>query len=256
MSSYPRWISKFEIKSGSWIFVPSEDSIASGKQIKSAIEEHWTPPVNYYHLRNGGHVAAMKAHCENTCFIHLDIKNFFGSINKSRVTRCLKKTFGYAEARRIAIESTVKHPQANPVKFILPFGFVQSPIIASLCLFKSSLGQHLNKLPFTNEVVVSVYMDDIIISMKNEKLANGILNGIKCKALKSKFQMNEIKEEGPAKQITAFNINLSHKHIEIESDRLTKFILDFAASENPNQQEGYLRYINSVNPVQSTMLIS
>lgn len=171
MPAYPRWTTKFEIKSGSWVFVPSSDSITSGNEIKSAIEAYWTPPENYYHLRNGGHVAAMKAHCSNTCFIHLDIKNFFGAINKRRVTRCLKRYFGYHEARRIARESTVKHP-TDPKRYILPFGFVQSPIIASICLFKSSLGKHLNKLPFTKDVVVSVYMDDIIISVGSREIIN------------------------------------------------------------------------------------
>ncbi|MCW5211635.1 hypothetical protein VU04_01860 [Desulfobulbus sp. TB] len=251
MPSYPRWISKFEIKPGSWVFVPSKDSISSGKKIKSTMEDNWIPPINYYHLRKGGHVAALKIHSVNSIFIHLDIKNFFGSINKSRVTRCLKDFFDYSEARRIAIESTVKHPQAHPTKFILPFGFVQSPIIASLCLYQSTLGQYLNKLPFKKNVLVSVYMDDIVISLNNKEMALDILNETKKKAATSRFQLNASKEQGPTERITVFNINLSYNHIEIKSSRLSKLLSDYAASDNPNQKKGYINYINSVNPKQS-----
>ena len=254
MLSYPRWTSKFEIKPGTWVFVPSDASIKSGIEIKSAIEDGWTPPKNYYHLRNGGHVAALKAHSDNTCFIHLDIKDFFGSINKSRVTRCLKRLFGYSEARRITIESTVKHPYADPVKFILPFGFVQSPIIASRCLFSSSLGKHLNSLSRTKNLVVSVYMDDIIISMKTQESAELVVNDVKKEAEKSKFVLNEVKEEGPAVEITAFNIKLSHRKLKIEPERISKFINDYMNSESDNQRNGYRRYIASVNPAQSKLL--
>lgn len=47
--------------------------------------------------------------------------------------------------------------------YILPFGFVQLPIISSLCLFNSSLGNYLHN----SGINVSVYMDDIIISISS-----------------------------------------------------------------------------------------
>lgn len=255
MPSYPRWTTKFEIKPGSWVFVPSRDSIKVGSEIKSAIESCWTPPKNYFHLRNGGHVAALKTHSKHKCFIHLDIKDFFGSINKSRVTRCLKIFFSYNEARRMAVESTVKHPDCAPIKFILPFGFIQSPIIASLCLFDSSLGKYLNKLSRRKSVAVSIYMDDIIISIDDADLAGQILYEVEEQANKSRLTLNESKAEGPAAQVTAFNINLSHGNLEIEEKRMDKFISDYLASTNVNQQEGYERYIYSVNPSQAKVLI-
>lgn len=255
MPSYPRWTTKFEIKPGAWVFVPSPDSITNGREIKSAIESRWKPPQNYYHLRNGGHVAALMSHRNSSCFIQSDIKDFFGSINKSRVTRCLKRFFSYKEARRMAVESTVKHPNHTPIKFYLPFGFVQSPIIASLCLFDSSLGRYLNRLAREKDIVVSIYMDDITISLKDEDMAGEILYKVEDQANKSRFILNKTKEGGPAPKITAFNINLSHKNLEIEDRRMAKFIRDYLGSSNPNQQEGYERYINSVNPDQVKQLI-
>lgn len=237
------------------MFVPTLESIASGKRIKQAIESLWTPPTNYYHLRNGGHVAAIKLHCQNNCFIHLDIKDFFGSVNKSRVTRCLKKYFGYTDARCMARESTVKHPKKTPQKVILPFGFVQSPIIASLCLHESFLGSTLDKLTNAPDVNVSIYMDDIIISSKNEVLSVDILKKIKKAAEKSNFVLNAKKEEGPAEQITSFNINLSHDNTEIDENRFLQFYDDFHNPDaNEFQRDGYKNYIKSVNPNQSKLL--
>jgi hypothetical protein len=85
------------------VFVPNRETIQHGLFVKSSIEEKWTSPAFYYHLRDGGHVKALKAHIENQFFIHLDIKDFFGSINRSRVTRCLKGFYSYENSRAIAI---------------------------------------------------------------------------------------------------------------------------------------------------------
>lgn len=237
------------------MFVPTEDSIISGRRIKAAIENLWNPPSNYYHLRNGGHVAAIKLHCQNTIFIHVDIKNFFGSINKSRITRCLKKFFIFDHARCIANESTVRIPGSTPPAFMLPFGFVQSPILASLCLSYSTLGKTLRKLSSHKDVKVSIYMDDILISMNNSAHASAILDRVKRAAKRSNFVFNAKKQEGPAEQITSFNINLSHDNTEIDEKRFLKFYADFHDPDASEwQQDGYKNYIKSVNPNQSKLL--
>lgn len=253
MATYPRWTTKFEIKPGSWVFVPSEKSIENGKEIKSLIENHWNPPSYYYHLKKGGHIKALKKHLKSTSFINLDIKNFYGSINKSRVTRCVKKFFGYEKARFIAKESTVRHPINKDKKFMLPFGFVQSPILASLCLSKSHLGIYINKLHAQSETIVSVYMDDIIISTRGNINLNAILDNIKVVAEKSKFEFNTQKEEGPSEKITAFNINLRHKYLEIEKQRYDKFLAAYLNSSSEYQREGIKSYITSVNPDQTIL---
>jgi hypothetical protein len=121
------WDTRFQLKPGTWVFVPTLESVQNGKEIKQAIGRVWLPPTNYYHLRSGGHVKALEAHLHNAIFAHLDIRDFFGSINKTRVTRCVKDLFGYPEGRRIANLSTVVHPDSR--RMILPFGFVQSPIL-------------------------------------------------------------------------------------------------------------------------------
>lgn len=54
------WLSKFEIKRNSWVFVPTKDTIVYGKEIKQIIESNWSIPKYYFHLRSGGHVKALK----------------------------------------------------------------------------------------------------------------------------------------------------------------------------------------------------
>lgn len=246
-----KWASKFELKPGAWIFVPTEESIESGTAIKAAIEERWKPPRHYYHLRAGGHVEALKSHLENRCFIHLDIQDFFGSINRTRITRCLKDMFGYARAREIANLSTVIHPAREGRQFILPFGFVQSPLIASVCLYRSALGTCIRKIKAMDGIVVSVYVDDIVISTAKAELATAILPEVKRAAERSGFALNANKEEGPAKRISAFNIELSHQSLVIQSERWLEFAESFKTSESEHQKRGIVGYVGSVNMTQA-----
>lgn len=251
-----KWASKFELKPGTWIFVPTEESIENGTSIKTAIEERWKPPKNYYHLREGGHVEALKSHLENRSFIHLDIQDFFGSINRTRVTRCLKDMFGYSRAREIANLSTVIHPQREGRQFILPFGFVQSPLIASMCLYKSALGTCLRKIEGMDGIVVSVYVDDIVISTGKEERASTILPEVKRAAERSGFTLNSSKEEGPAQRVSAFNIELSHQSLVIQPKRWLEFVESFKTSESEHQKRGIIGYVRSVNMIQAGDLAS
>lgn len=238
------------------MFVPTDESVEAGANIKAAIEERWKPPKNYFHLRGGGHVAALKSHLSGSSFIHLDIQDFFGSINKTRITRCLKGLFGYAKAREMANASTVIHPEAGGRRYILPFGFVQSPIIASICLCKSALGVYLNKLRTLDRVVVSIYVDDIIISATDERMTADILEEAKRVAERSGFRLNKKKEEGPAGRITAFNIELSNQSLQFNGARWSAFVEAYNKSTNENQKSGIVGYISSVNVSQGQVLVS
>jgi hypothetical protein len=244
----PKWASRFEIKPGAWVFVPTEETIKVGREIKKDLEVRWKPPSNYFHLIAGGHVRALRAHAGNSWFVHLDIKDFFGSINRSRITRSLKKLFGYKRAREIANASTVTHPSRGD--FILPFGFVQSPLIASICLYKSALGNRLRGMQ--NEgLTVSVYVDDLILSANDLQVANAGLAAVKHAAERSGFRLNPDKEEGPAVKITAFNIDLSVKQLAIEQERLAAFIEAFQTAESSHQKRGILGYVASVCSAQA-----
>lgn len=250
----PKWLTKFELKPGTWVFVPTPEGVKHGKLIKRTIAKVWTPPYYYYHLKSGGHVAALRSHLNHSIFLKFDIKNFFGSINKTRVTRCLKKLFNYAQAREIANASTVYYPTGDIKYTILPFGFVQSPILASVCLQQSSLGIFIDKLSKNNEVVVSIYVDDIIISTDNDTLSKSILIQIKNEAERARFFLNDEKEEGPTNQVSAFNIEISNTLLQIKPARMEKFAEVFKNSENPSQRDGILSYIHSINSDQVILL--
>ena len=232
MPPHIKWSSKFKIKSGVWVFVPTDESIAIGVQLKELIENCWYAPEHYYHLREGGHVRALRSHTKHKFFIHLDIKNFFGQINRSRITRSLKGYFSYERAREIAVESTVRFPDSAETKFILPFGFVQSPIIASVCLSKSALGRYLFRLEQRSGFAVSVYMDDILVSSDDIEELRLVLVEIEAAAEKSALPLNGKKQEGPSACVTAFNIQLSHCLLEITEDRLEEFASVHSISTN------------------------
>ena len=240
-----KYSSKFQLKPEVWVFVPTLPSLKLGEEIKTLLEKRWKAPSYYFHLRKGGHVAALRSHFSHKYFLHLDIQNFFGSINKSRVTRNLKKFFPYLTARDFANHSTVVHPETK--KTVLPFGFVQSPIIASLCLEQSALGSHLDKLHKTAEISVSVYVDDIVISADNEAAITAIKEQTIYAAEQSLFSLNEKKSEGPSLQITAFNIQLSNAMMNITPEKMREFKKTYGDSSSEDQRRGILGYISSVN---------
>lgn len=248
----PQWIHKFEVKPDSFVFVPDDQTIDRGREIKSKISSLWKPPYYYAHFRQGGHVAAIKRHLGNNLFIRADIKQFFNQVNRSKATRALYSIIGdYDQAREIACESVVAKPDSENREWILPFGFVQSPIIASLCLNKSALGSYLNKLE-GNGFKVSVYMDDIIISTSLcYEAAEEILDTLRQKAARSKFDLNPDKTVGPAEQITAFNIQLTNGSIEITDERLSDFEVSLMNTGNKYVIDGILGYVRTVCPEQA-----
>ncbi|OIP99484.1 MAG: hypothetical protein AUK35_06285 [Zetaproteobacteria bacterium CG2_30_46_52] len=251
MTPSDQWLYKFKRKSG-WVFVPTPDTLAYGKEIKVLIEKRWKAPAYYYHLRQGGHVAALQQHSSNEYFLHLDIKSFFGHINATRITRCLKGMFSYVKAREIAIHSTVHHPKAKHLS-ILPFGFVQSPIIASVCLRMSTLGNCLHELHKQAGMEVSVYMDDIILSSNNLDDLKKALEKVEQASERSILPLNKKKQEGPDRMVTAFNIKLSRNNLDITAERLGEFQSIYHASPNPNQKAGILHYVKTVNASQAAM---
>lgn len=246
----PKWSCKFELKPGKWVFVPTAESVTLGREIKKNIEAAWRPPHYYYHLQAGGHVAALRSHVGRTSFLCIDLQDFFGSISLGRVTRRLSERFGYDLARDLAKASTVQSP-TDRTRHILPFGFVQSPIIASLCLAKSALGNHIHAIREIPGVEVSVYMDDIIISSDESSLCSKLFESVQHAAQVSKFTLNMAKQQGPAPQISAFNILLGHGSLLVEENRMRLFSEALEQTASPQQRQGIISYVTSVNAEQA-----
>jgi hypothetical protein len=245
----PKWSNRFEIKPGRWVFVPTPEARADGLLIKQGLEAKWVAPDYYYHLRKGGHVAALRAHVSNSNFLHLDIQDFFGSINRTRITRCLKSLVGYPIARRWAIDSTLRHP-VEKKRMIVPYGFVQSQLVASICFFESALGRYLHRLSKRTGVAVSVYVDDVIVSTRDTVLINVLHNEVLTAATRARLGLNPTKSIGPAAEISAFNIVLSELSMSIHPERLKAFSVALASGASESQRQGILGYVESVCPTQ------
>jgi hypothetical protein len=250
----PSWKSRFKLKEDCWVFVPNKESMIYGLELKEKIQSRWTPPSFYYHLRDGGHVAAIKSHLTNSSFCHLDIRHFFNNVSRSKVTRSLVPFFGYEMSREAACNSTVKSPGKSG--YSLPYGFVQSSILASLSLSKSTLGKKLAELKKSTGITVSVYVDDIILSAKDPDVLQNAVAAICAAAERSKFPINEIKKEGPAPIISSFNIELTHATLSIKKDRIKRFQEALTESKNIHQVKGILNYAGTINTGQRDMLAS
>jgi hypothetical protein len=244
-----KWSNRFELRPGRWIYVPTTEARTIGVVIKESIADRWNPPSYYYHLQKGGHIAAVRSHLVSNRFLRFDIKDFFGSINRTRCTRCLKAFFPYVEARKWATASTVQDPSITGNKHI-PYGFVQSQMLASLCLFGSALGKYLHTIHGKDGVIVSVYVDDVIVSSSCVEQLEWIEARIRESAARSKFALSDSKSSSPGLQISAFNILVSEASMSLEPNRLSEFSAALSAATSGFQRQGILNYVKSVSPSQ------
>ncbi|MFP3744214.1 reverse transcriptase domain-containing protein [Achromobacter sp. SIMBA_011] len=252
MAFHELWEERFELAPGKWVFVPSAESRERGERITSKIKEKWQAPAYFYHCHHGGHVRAIKQHLANTHFCCVDIESFFTSINLSRVTRALKQYFGYEVAREFARDSVIRLVGDVDSQYILPFGFVQSPIIASVCLDQSALGRVLHELASKPDITVSVYVDDIILSGSDPYRLQQEFESIKAAADRSGWKVSTSKTQPPGEQILSFNIHLSQGNLTISSERMGLFVDAYLQATSDHQKEGMLRYIRSINAAQAT----
>lgn len=217
---------------------------ALGEQICERVYDAWKPPSIFYHHRNGGHVAALRKHLDNKFFSRFDISQFFNRVTKNKIIRALKTCgFSFAEANYAAAHSVVR----TELGFHLPFGFTQSPALASLCLNRSQAGQFLRKLD--KDILISVYVDDIILSHKSdaaklqaasEKLME-VFELFGFPIAKEKTVISEAK-------ITAFNIELKNQSLILTPERLTQFFSQVVENWQDDQAlDGIHNYVLSVN---------
>lgn len=245
---------RFQIKPNRWVYVPTPECVQIGREIQCLIQENWIPPDFFFHLRQGGHVAAIRKHLINPYFAKLDLSHFFGSIGLTRVTRLLKKFSAYPLAREWAQWSVVRSNKDSSLH--LPFGFVQSPILASLAMSESSLGYALRHLSNSrnNLLSITVYVDDIILSSTDKGYLTDTLYLLKEAAARSRFIVNEDKSEGPTDTLHVFNIKLSQGYMCVTHDRLREFEERLCTNTNLNVSRGIRDYVASINVMQAAEL--
>lgn len=227
------------LRKGKPVFVPTKIGRRIGKEIKEAVEDAYTFDPIYFHLRRGGHVAAMHHHRDNHSFARIDISNFFYSISRRRVQSALDRV-GVGNARFYAQWSTVVSPFADP-RYALPYGFVQSPILASLVVATADLGQHLLGLPAS--VKVGVYVDDISLSSDDADELQQAYDTTLAVIVADGFAVSAAKLRPPAPAIDIFNCDLAHGKASVTDDRINAFLAD-----NPSQaaEDAFVAYCASV----------
>ena len=248
------YIHKFVLPNGHQVFVPSASGRQAGAVVHVDVRRRWRPPYYFYHLRSGGHVAALKAHLHNRCFATLDISGFFNSVTRSKIHRALCSIkIDHRKAWDIAQESTVEKTLRKS-DFSLPYGFVQSPVLASLALDRSALGQGMKVLARSNHMRLTCYVDDLVLSgVEEEAVETGRLALIEAARL-SGFVINATKSQLPGPEITAFNIVLSNGELAITSNRMREFESDLMRS-TPSAAAGIIAYVRSVNGSQADRLV-
>lgn len=145
----------------------------------------------------------------------IDVSDFYGATSQSRVTRELGRLVPYVKARQIARLSTVANPNRNGFKHVIPYGYPQSPILASLCFHHSFCGGVISSISKSERVFVSVYMDDILLSSDDMNLLVEAFDTVRQALRKSGYKVNENKTQSPSPKIQVFNLELGHNHLRV-----------------------------------------
>lgn len=240
------YTTKFQIKPGTWVFVPDSEARNRGKEIVRWVLRRWSPPKYYYHYRRGGHLRAISAHSESRYFIRADIERFFDHVTRSKVVRALKEiSFSNRDAFELSQDCVVKKPDRDGLS--IPFGFVQSPIISSLVMDKSALGRAFHEIRNLG-VKISVYVDDILLSHSNSPDALVDARSILDKACTaSGFVLNTDKSTDIVDLVKIFNIDVGINSVRISNEKMDELILKLASARSEKVISGILSYIRSVN---------
>jgi Reverse transcriptase (RNA-dependent DNA polymerase) len=244
---------KFILPKGSQVFVPSALGRQGGAEVHAEVRRRWRPPHYFYHLRPGGHVAALRGHLHNRCFATLDVGHFFDSVTRAKVHRALRSIgIGHDRAWEIAQESTVEKTLRQR-DFSLPYGFIQSPVLASLALDRSAFGRVMNTIARSNHTRLNCYVDDIILSGIEEQAVEDSRLVLVAAARRSEFVLNEAKSQRPSSAITAFNIVLSNGELAVTAERMHAFE-DAVLSSGPASAAAIIAYVRSINRAQADEL--
>jgi hypothetical protein len=243
---------KFETATGVLVHVPTKYGLTRGYEIVDAVLARWRPPAYFYHFRPGGHVAACRHHLTNPCFARLDIKSFFGSVTRTKVHRALRRIgVSQDDAFAFASTSTVLR-EGERGRYALPFGFVQSMVLASVALDRSLVGQRL-LAAHRPHIKVSVYVDDIILSARQMAPLLEYVNVLVATANAAGFQFNPSKTLEPSIFTEAFNINVSQGTMCVTSERLAVFEREMHG-QNRSRIDAVIAYVGTVNKAQAAQL--
>jgi hypothetical protein len=249
MQPYYNYSGKFALPNGKMVYLPTEETKRFGSDLIKWISRRWRIPRHFFHLRRGGHVAAARKHLNGSFFLTCDLSRCFDHVTRSKIHRALKSLgFSHNDAWEFACKSVV----AKQGALSLPFGFPQSPILASLAIDRSALGAALKRLP-RDRVRISVYMDDMLLSAGEQHLLEQAFGAIDESAKKSGFAINASKTVGPAEAVEVFNLRLTNGSLSVAEQRMSLFE-EAVLCSNPFVVDGVIAYVGTVNEDQASVL--
>jgi len=228
---------------GKFIFVPTDQCQRKGRRILKFFSKIAFPDY-FFHYKPGGHVAALHVHIQHQYFFKIDIRNFFYSIARMRVTRALRH-WRYPGAGTLAKWSCVANPLGAPAH-VLPIGFLQSPLLASLVLMRSPVAQAIERAR-ANGVFVSVYLDDFLGSHDDETVLAAAYDDIRNTCAEARLIPNPSKLVPPTDAITAFNCDVTNHVAILRPDRIAQFYSRPRSPESQNSFEEYKQRVESRN---------
>jgi len=208
-------------KGGKPYFAPNDRGRRIGSDIKGQVEKAYLFDHFVYHLRTGGHLAALHCHRPQAHFAKVDIQRFFYSVSRSKVQRALA-SIGISRARHYAKWSCVRNPFGEP-KYVLPYGFIQSPILATLVLMTSIVGETLREIDGEGAVVVSLYMDDIALSSDDLEALGSAFERVLAALHTANFKLSDDKVCAPTEALSLFNCDLETGRTVVRQERIQKF---------------------------------
>lgn len=235
---------RYEIKPDRFVYIQRRDSRVRAKAILRSVLRKFKPHQIFYHIeRQGGHIAALRLHQNSAYFSRFDIQNFFGQVTRTRISRSLK-AIGFSSNRAfdIAVESVV----VESGRKVLPYGFRQSPLLATLSLEQSLLGSVLKQL-YQAGFLVSVYMDDILISGSSAVALEMASQRVLEAALQSGFPLSEEKRAIAVQEIDSFNCHVESSTLTVLDQRMDRFLEDHSVATALGK-EAIEKYINAVSP--------
>lgn len=249
------YASKYLDSNGLLIYTQTDEQQERGYQFISLISDRWNPRPYYYHLQPGGHVAATRSHLHHQYFARTDLKKFFYNVTRRKVSRALGGIgINYENVQNILAHSIVLD-QASNVRHI-PFGFVQSPLLATLALHKSALGSFLKKLSHSTSITLSIYMDDILLSSDSIADLQLTINALLEASAIGNFPINQEKLVLPCTALEIFNIELSQHMMKITADRFQEFEDAIRQGSSAEVIHGIISYVHTVNNFQAMQLES
>jgi hypothetical protein len=237
------YIHKYQAR-GKYIFTPNEACKAKGDRLLRFFKNHEFPDY-FFHYKTGGHVAALHSHLQNNFFFKIDLQNFFYSVSRNRVAEALR-AFGFHPARTFAKWSSVRNPYSDGPAYVLPIGFVQSPLLASLVLLRSPVAAAIERAR-DKAVNITVYFDDFIGSGLSVDAVTPAYEEMLSSFKEANLKPSPYKLAPPAAAVKAFNCDLSRGRVEVTPERIDRFFSEARSLASAAAFEQYRARVASLN---------